>query len=50
VSEDADRALHGVVEAVRSGRKERFQGLDALGSVVGALHRRLRDDDPRRGT
>jgi hypothetical protein len=44
VSEDAQGGLHGMVEAVRSGRKERFQGLDALGPVVGALFRRLRED------
>ena len=45
VSEDATGELHGVVEAVRSGRKERFQGLDTLGSVVGAMFRRLRDNE-----
>jgi hypothetical protein len=44
VSEDPGGELQGVVEAVRSGRKERFQGLDTLGAVVGALFRRLRDD------
>ena len=51
VSEDATGELHGVVEAVRSGRKERFQGLDALvGPVVAALFRRLRGDETGRGT
>jgi hypothetical protein len=50
VSEDVMGALHGVVEAVRSGRKERFQGLDTLGPVVGALFRRLRDDEAGRAT
>jgi hypothetical protein len=50
VSEGAVGELHGVVEAVRSGRKERFQGLDALGPVVGALFRRLRDDETGRAT
>jgi hypothetical protein len=48
VSEDEVRRLHGVVEAVRSGRKERFQGLDTLGLVVGAMFRRLRDDETGR--
>jgi hypothetical protein len=50
VSEDATGELHGVVEAVRSGRKERFQGLDTLGPVVGAMFRRLRDDETGRVT
>jgi hypothetical protein len=50
VSEDATGELHGVVEAVRSGRKERFQGLDALGPVVGAMFRRLRGDETGRVT
>jgi len=50
VSEEPDGELHGVVEAVRSGRKERFQGLDTLGPVVGALFRRLRDDETGRAT
>ena len=45
VSEGEGGELLGVVEAVRSGRKERFQGLDALGPVIGALLRHLRDDD-----
>lgn len=44
VREDATGELHGVVEAVRTGRKERFQGLDTLGPVVGALFQRLRAD------
>jgi hypothetical protein len=44
VSEDASGELHGVVQAVRSERKERFQGLDTLGVVVGALFRRLQAD------
>ena len=42
VSEEADGALKGVVEAVRTGRKERFRGLDTLGSVIEALFRRSR--------
>ncbi len=45
VSEDESGAVHGVVEAVRTGRKERFQGVDTLGAVVGALFRRLREED-----
>jgi hypothetical protein len=45
VSESAEGGLAGVVEAVRSGRKERFAGLDTLGSVVGELFQRLRGDD-----
>lgn len=38
--------LRGVVEAVRSGWKERFRGLDALAPVVAAMLGRLRRDDP----
>jgi hypothetical protein len=45
VSEDEGGEIRGVVEAVRSGRKEPFAGLDMLGSVVGALFRRARDED-----
>jgi hypothetical protein len=44
VSEDADGALVGVVEAVRTGRKERFRGLETLGSVIEAMFRRLRGE------
>jgi hypothetical protein len=50
VSEDEGGKLHGVVEAVRSGRKERFQGLDTLGPLVGAMFQSLRDDETGRGT
>jgi hypothetical protein len=37
--------LRGVVEAVRSGWKERFRGLDALAPVIAAMLGRLRRDD-----
>jgi hypothetical protein len=55
VSETDGGEARGVVEAVRSGWKERFQGLDELGLVVGALLRRLGREEPhgsnrRRGT
>jgi len=42
VSEDERGQLGGVVEAVRTGRKERFRGLETLGSVIEAMFRRLR--------
>ncbi len=42
VSEDAQGELGGVVEAVRSGRKERFRGRETLGGVIEAMFRRLR--------
>ena len=44
VSEDATGGLHGLVETVRTGRKERFQGLETLGPVIGAMFERLRAD------
>jgi hypothetical protein len=44
VSEDADGVLVGVVEAVRTGRKEPFRGVETLGPVVEALFRRLRGE------
>ncbi len=44
VSEDADGALRGVVEAVRTGRKETFRGLETLGSVIETMFRRLRGE------
>jgi len=46
VSEDATGQLGGVVEAVRTGRKERFRGLESLGPVIEAMFRRLRGEDP----
>jgi hypothetical protein len=44
VSEDEKGELGGVVEAVRTGRKERFRGLETLGSVIEAMFRRLRGE------
>lgn len=51
VSEDEKGQLGGVVEAVRTGRKERFQGLESLGPVIGAMFRQLRGEgrEVRRG-
>ena len=56
VSEQGGGDVHGVVEAVRSGWKERFRGLDALGPAVAEILGRLRREDSlapgetRRGT
>jgi hypothetical protein len=44
VSEDERGRLGGVVEAVRTGRKERFQGLETLGPVIEAMFWRLRGE------
>ena len=51
VSEDETGELEGVVEAVRTGRKERFRGLESLGLVIAAMFRRLRGEgrEVRRG-
>ena len=46
VSEDEKGELGGVVEAVRTGRKERFRGLESLGPLIEAMFRRLRGEGP----
>lgn len=40
-----------MVEAVRTGRKERFRGLESLGPLIGVMFQRVRGEglEARRG-
>lgn len=45
VRQDATGCLSGIVEQVRTGRKARFDGLDAVGPLIGQLASQ-RPDEP----
>ena len=45
IRQDDTGRLSGIVEQVRTGRKERFDGLEALGPLIGQMASR-RPDEP----